>query len=437
MSLVAKGVKRLRWLAKSSALRLSLLLSLIFAVGMALAIFIALTFGRDAVLRRVDTTLVGLAAATSLDDVENDNTALLIRPLSNLWGLPPSFAEAAAKGGGTASLETDFQFADSWRVVIARDSEGEAVLIAVPIEDSEEALDLLAGVLWTTAGVVVIFTLGIGLVAGIWAERRMARINLALTQLAAGDLQARTGFKRLNDDVDELAHQIDSTAAELERLVTQRRHLSASLAHDLRTPLARLRAQLEDLPEGDKRSAALEEAERLSGIFDTIMRIARIEAGHGTEGFETVDLGEILEDVADIFGPVVEDSGKELKLSNKPAGQVSADRKMLIQALANLIQNAIVHGGDEIEIFAADHEIGVGDNGDGVAPSAYAEIIKPMVRLDKARESGGTGLGLALVRAVADRHGASLQLAPHLPKSGDKAATQASGLRISLMFTEL
>jgi signal transduction histidine kinase len=106
-------------------------------------------------------------------------------------------------------------------------------------------------------------------------------------------------------------------------------------------------------------------------------------------------------------------------LENKSTGYVTADRQMLIQAVANLIQNAIVHGGDEITLFAqTDRSIevlGVFDNGKGVPADQYDEIIKPMVRLDTARKTDGTGLGLALVRAVADRHGAQLQLSENKP----------------------
>jgi signal transduction histidine kinase len=276
---------------------------------------------------------------------------------------------------------------------------------------------LLGGALWTTAAVVLAFVLVIGLGAGLLVQRRLVRINGTLHRLAAGDLQARTGIVRSSDDLDDLARQLDNTAGELERLVAQTRHLSASLAHDLRTPLARLRARLEILPEGAERSDALEEAERLAGIFDTIMRVARIEAQHGTDGFEPVDLAALVEELSDTFGPVVEDSGKQLAVAVDLAATVHADRKMLVQALANLIQNAIVHGGTDITLFAKGSNIGVADNGAGVDPALYDDIIKPMVRLDAARQSEGTGLGLALVRAVADRHGAELVLSETSPKA--------------------
>ena len=188
-----------------------------------------------------------------------------------------------------------------------------------------------------------------------------------------------------------------------------------------------MRSQLESLPEGDGRGAALEEAERLSGIFDTIMRVARIEAAQGTDGFEDVDLGALVEDLAETFGPVIEDAGKTLVIDADAGGKVSADPQMLVQAMANLIQNALVYGGEEITLSAREGAVGVADNGPGVDPGQYDEIIKPLVRLDATRQSEGSGLGLALVRAVADRHGAKLQLSPNAP----------SGLRVALKFTDL
>lgn len=429
-TLAYRLAKPFRWLLKSSMLRLTLILSCLFAIGMAVSIFLALTFGREAVLERVDTALASLASTVSVNESLNDNSIAIIRPLDDLGNLPNQFKRTIRKGGGSVFLNDDFNQFDAWRVMITEDNQGTPILVALPIEDSEDALNLLSGILWSTAGLVLLIALLLGITAGLLAQRRLVRINGALGRLATGDLGARTGVETASDDLDDLARQLDVTAAELERLVTQTRHLSASIAHDLRTPLARLRAQLEMLPEGEERGAALEEAGRLSGIFDTIMRVARIEATQGEDGFESIDLTEFIADIEDIFGPVVEDAGKKLVLQNSDQGSVMADRQMLIQAIANLIQNAIVHGGDEITLFAKKtgqyQEIGVADNGEGVPEEQYDEIIKPMVRLDTARKTDGTGLGLALVRAVADRHRAQLQLSKNRP----------SGLRATMKFAK-
>jgi signal transduction histidine kinase len=428
MSLANKISKRLGWLRRSSTLRLSLLLSAIFAVGMAVTIFVALEVGEAAIEQSVDETLQALAGATALEDVESDSAAMILRSLDDLQGLPQPFRRVIDSKGGTVHLDRDFQRSETWRVLVSEDSNGDPILISVPIENSDRAQELLAGVLWTTAALVIAVTMAIGFGTGLLAQRRLVRINDTLHRLRTGDLGARTGLARSKDDLDDIAHELDRTASELERLVAQAHHLSGSIAHDLRTPLARLRARLEDLPEGEERGAALEEATRMTGIFDTIMRVARIEAAQGNDGFEPVALDQFVDELAETFGPVVEDAGKRLTLDIDVASSVMADRQMLVQAAANLIQNALVHGGKDIILFAHGSTFGIADNGAGVPPGQYDEIIKPMVRLDAARSSEGTGLGLALVRAVADRHGAKLILAPN------DADQNPKGLRITLNF---
>ncbi|MEM7470727.1 MAG: HAMP domain-containing sensor histidine kinase [Pseudomonadota bacterium] len=427
MSLVHRATDPLRWLGRSSTLRLAALLSGLFAVAFILAIFVALSLGEQANERRLDTTLMTLAQSGAIANTRVDSPALILRPLDDLNGLPARFRRAVSTGGGTVETREDLMLSDVWRVLVTQDNAGAPIFVAVPIEDSEDTKELLARILWSTAGVVIVATLAIGLWAGLLAQRRLRRINETLGQLSAGDLTARTGLKQSHDDLDDIAQNLDQTAGELDRLVTQTRHLSASIAHDLRTPLARLRAKLEILPDGDARNDALEEATRLSGMFDAIMRLARIEAGQGRDGFEAVALRDLADDLTETFGPVVEDAQKTLVIDIAAPATIEADRAMLVQAMANLIQNALVHGGDKIILFAKGRKIGVTDNGAGVQPDAFEHMVKPMVRLDAARNSQGSGLGLALVRAVADRHGAQLEL----------TANDPHGLTVTLNFTNL
>lgn len=420
-------VNSLKWLRRSSTLRLSLILSTIFALCMATAVYVAIAIGSDVFERRIDTTLEALARASALEGSRGDSFGLILRRPDDLDDLPNAFKKVVERGGGTVDLSRDFRQSETWRVMVETDSRGSPVVAAIPLDEGEDAFDLLSGILWTTMLAMIGLTLVVGLATGFFAQRRLKRINNTLSALASGDLSARTEITRNKDDLDDMARQVDVTAAELERLVAQTRNLSASLAHDLRTPLTRLRSRLETLPEGEERAAALEEAQHLSGIFDTIMRVARIEAGQGTDGFENVDLGALITDLAETFGPVIEDEGKNLHFETISAQTVFADRQMLVQAIANLIQNAVRYGGDQINLSAQGRAISVADNGPGVAPENYAEIIKPMVRLDATRQSQGAGLGLALVRAVADRHGASLVL----------SETKPHGLTASLKFANL
>ena len=415
------------WLWRSSTVRLALILAVIFALGMAVAVFTALTVGGSVFERRTDATLQAMASSADLQGSRGDGFGLILREAGDLQDLPRAFDRVADRGGGTITLDRDFRNSESWRVFVGPDARGAAVLVAVPLDDGEEALELLSGVLWTTVAVVIALSLLIGLVAGVLGRRRLRRINQTLSALAAGDLSARTGIAATSDDLSEMAGQVDIAAAELEQLVAQTRHLSASLAHDLRTPLARLRSRLEVLPEGEERGAALEEVEHLSSVFDTIMRVARIEAAQGTDGFEAVALGPFAQELHEIFGAVVEDAGKTLALDVSQPAEVLADRQMLVQMVANLIQNAIRHGGANITLKVGGAAIGVCDDGPGVDPADYAQIVKPMVRLDAARHSEGTGLGLSLVRAVATRHRADLHLSPCQPQ----------GLSVMVKFADL
>ncbi len=408
-------------------MRLALVLSVIFAIGTAVAVYTALTIGTAAFERRVDTTLDALARSSDLQGARGDDFGLILRAAVDLDDLPRPFVRVVERGGGTVELNEDYRNSDTWRVLVSSDAKGAPVVVAVPLDDGEEALELLSGVLWATVAAIIALSLLIGLAAGVLGRRRLTRINDTLSALASGDLAARTGLPQSNDDLGDIARQIDVTAGEIEQLVAQTRHLSASLAHDLRTPLARLRSRLEVLPEGEERSEALEEAEGLSSIFDTIMRIARIEVAQGTEGFESVELGGFAEELHEIFGPVVEDAEKELTLEIINPETVFADRQMLVQATANLIQNAIRHGGRKVTLKVEGQSIGIRDNGSGVDPTQYAEVLKPMVRLDASRQTEGTGLGLALVRAVANRHRAELVLAPNRPQ----------GLSVTLKFADL
>lgn len=424
MSLVRKGLQRLRWLYRSSTLRLTFLLSIIFALGMSVAVFVALSFSEDALINRADETLRSFAAALEEDDSLETNRSIIVQSLSDIDELPRDFARAVQSGRSTVDLDRPYNRSEKWRVLVAPDDDDELVVIGIPLDEGENALELLADVLRTTVIVVLFIALLIGLVVGVFAQRRLVRINDTLGRLAGGDLKVRTGIVKGNDDIADLARQVDKSAAEIERLVAQTRNLSASIAHDLRTPLARLRAHVETLPDGEDRSAALEEASQLASIFDTIMRVARIEAGQGSDRFEQVDLSALIQEMAETFGPVVEDAGKIMQVNIVQAETVFADRQMLVQVVANLVQNALVHGGETIELFARRKTFGVADSGDGVPVSQFDEIIKPMVRLDAARGTEGSGLGLAMVRAIADRHDAALELSSNVP----------SGLRVSLKF---
>jgi len=172
---------------------------------------------------------------------------------------------------------------------------------------------------------------------------------------------------------------------------------------------------------------ALDGIDQLSATFDAIMRIARIEADRSDTKLQPLNLGDLAHEVADLFGPVIEDARKSLDVIVTDPATVVADHELLIQAVGNLIQNARVYGGAQVTLFVDAACIGVRDSGSGVREDMLEKIAQPMVRLDRTRQSDGAGLGLAMVKAVADRHNATLDI-----RNGPTA-----GLQVSLNFANL
>ena len=207
---------------------------------------------------------------------------------------------------------------------------------------------------------------------------------------------------------------------ELSNLVEGVRRVSDGIAHDLRTPLARLKTRLERLKRSrtdEEIGEAIAEADRLLATFGAVLRIARIESGErGRAAFAEVDLTSLIDDVAELYRPLIEEKGARLSLHNAPAVSIRGDRDMLFQAVANLLDNAIKHTPDagriEISLAPADGgaSITVEDDGPGIPAEEREKVKERFYRLDRSRSTPGSGLGLSLVSAVAARHGGELRL---------------------------
>jgi signal transduction histidine kinase len=227
---------------------------------------------------------------------------------------------------------------------------------------------------------------------------------------------------------------LDRVAALIETI----RQITVDAAHDLKTPLTRLRyrlAEAEESPDPADVKAIVHsagaDAEQIVATFDALLRIAQIEAGASRARFARVDLSDVLETVADAYGPDVEEAGQHLESRVAASLLVNGDRELLIQAFANLVENAIRHAGPNatiaIEALRGPSVQGsVSDNGPGVPQAERQRILLRFVRLDASRSTAGTGLGLSLVKAIADLHGASLVLSDNRP-----------GLRVTMTFPPL
>lgn len=260
---------------------------------------------------------------------------------------------------------------------------------------------------------------GIGLVI----SRRTHEIAKTAEALAAGNFAARLDTDQVGDGFDHLRAQMNVMAERIDGLVSQLRSITGALAHDLRSPVARLRAAIEtaqarvDEPgSAELLQAARADAEVLERMLTTALELSRLESGVAADRRQLLDLGEIAADLAEFYEPLAESSGVSLTVAAERI-EVLADRELISRVLANLIDNAIKYGGDRIRVLVrADGrwaELAVSDNGPGIAIGDRQTALRRFSRLDNARTAPGAGLGLAMVSAVAQMHGGELVLGDH------------------------
>jgi signal transduction histidine kinase len=287
-------------------------------------------------------------------------------------------------------------------------------------------------------------TLLLGLAGGFVMSRgmlgRVDAINRTTQRIMAGDLSQRIPVRGSRDEFDQLAANLNAMLDQIERLLAGMRQVTDNIAHDLRTPLNRLRSRIEVAllrePRGAESRALLEEtladAEAMIGTFNALLEIARAEAGSERGAFEEVDLEALGRDLADLYRPLAEDKGLTFEFQRSPGLRIRANRHLLAQALSNLLDNAVKYtpsGGRvrlAIERGPDGPTITVADTGPGIPHADRERVLQRFVRLDATRSTPGNGLGLSLVDAVAKLHRAELSLADNRP-----------GLRISLAFRAL
>jgi signal transduction histidine kinase len=282
--------------------------------------------------------------------------------------------------------------------------------------------------------------LGVGLLGGAAMSRNLLRrvelVNRTSERVMAGNLSDRVPLDGTGDEFDQLAINLNRMLDQIERLMTAMREVTDDVAHDLKTPLARLRARLElaligpsdPASQNEAIRGAIDEVDRLLATFNALLGIAAAEAGAGRDRTEPVDLSEVARSAAELYEPVAEEKGFAMSLSVEPDVRISGYRHLLTQTLANLLDNALKYagGGDlQIRVFRAESRaiLEVADRGPGI-PEADREIVfDRFVRLEPSRSTPGNGLGLSLVRAVAQRHHGTVVLTDNRP-----------GLRVRLEF---
>ena len=266
--------------------------------------------------------------------------------------------------------------------------------------------------------------------------QQLERIALTLEQVAKGDTDARVLAGEGKGQIDRISRLIDASLERLSALMQSTQNTTRAIAHDLRSPLNSAFILVREASESPvNRQQLLRDAEaalyNLGAIFDTVLRISRLEASTDRSAFSAVDLREVIADVVAVFEPAFTELGQTavIKSVSSPV-TVFADEQMLKQLLTNLLQNFNRHTPAGSTVTIAVCRLGTGgatlrvaDNGPGIPAAACEDMLKPFRRLDASRSEEGSGLGLALARAIAIRHGAAINLSNNHP-----------GLRVDVRF---
>ncbi|WP_157216420.1 sensor histidine kinase [Flavisphingomonas formosensis] len=316
--------------------------------------------------------------------------------------------------------------------------QGLRLVVATDTFDVQELTDRLGRFTLACGIGITLFALVGGYFVGGLFVRRLDRVNGSVDRIMAGALAERLPAIGISPEFDQLSRNLNLMLHRIGNLMEGLRQVSTDIAHDLRTPLTRLRQQLEETRGMADPAAyeagidtAIEQVDEILRIFRALLRIGTLEGGAGRERLAEVDLSEVMDRVHLACQPVAEDAGKTLFAQHAPGVTVRGDGELLAQLFINLIENALVHtpAGTRITTRLARTGHGilaeVADDGPGVPDDMREKILQRFYRLDRSRSSPGAGLGLSLVSAIAALHGAALTLADNRP-----------GLRVSLAFPD-
>jgi hypothetical protein len=330
-------------------------------------------------------------------------------------------------GGGARreALVRVFQLSGGFRLLVGRDLQEQQYFRSLLAEAMRFWLFVLAA---------------LGLVTWVFVSRRVLKRIDAMTatsrRIMSGDLAERLPVEGSGDEFDRLAIGLNAMLNRIESLMQGLKEVSDNIAHDLKTPLTRMRNRLEEALRQDAAGAGgsgaravleqtIEDCDGLIRTFDALLRIARVEAGSSGARFSEVDAGALVAEVAELYAPVVEDAGGRLDSVVGDGLMLSANRELLVQALINLVENALKYArqadgdGVRVELRAAreggEIVLCVRDEGPGIADADKERVQQRFVRLEESRSAPGSGLGLSLVAAVARLHGGRLELADAQP----------------------
>ncbi|WP_332767329.1 sensor histidine kinase [Phenylobacterium sp.] len=324
--------------------------------------------------------------------------------------------------------------------------DGEILFVGADISEDQAYVLKIVRALWGAGALVIVLGLLGGLLVSRNVSRSMAGLADVVTAVRNGDLEARAQVRGTRDEFDELAEGLNEMLDRLERSMAGHRHAGDAIAHDLRSPLTRLRARLEtayldvEAGKGNAEEAlaqALEDTDGVLKTFGAVLSIARLQAAGQAPDQNVFDPAELGGDMAELYEPVCEDKGLDFAAEFAVDLQVRGNREFLAQALANILDNAVKYtpSGGAIMLrvrrrSSGEVEYSVTDTGPGVPDEDRERVVERFVRLENSRSEPGSGLGLSLVAAVAEAHGGRLELAEGPGKVGE----MGPGLRVALIL---
>ncbi|MCF6123579.1 HAMP domain-containing protein [Mesorhizobium sp. M7A.F.Ca.CA.001.07.2.1] len=431
-------------LLRSTPFRLALTFAFLFVLAFVLSGAIVYQMMSADLAERLDDTIKETYAVVAATYAENDLKELVetvgshsLRSLKKeqLFSLTDATGNRLAGNFTAAGLPDGFSMFDTEMPGVPPGAEyraysgpvgGNTLTVAFSLSETEELERIvLMSFGWGTLIITGLAVAGGALLASR-VQRRLDGIAATMVDVSHGRLDTRIPLTGKGDDIDIVSSQVNAALDRLSALVEGMKQVSANIAHDLKTPLNRLQMILDTASEknlsGQKVARELAEAHaeslQINETFDALLRIAQIEAGARRARFTDVDLGEVLQTIAEIYADVAEDDGKSLSLAQPPetTDRIHGDRELLTQMFANLVENALRHcpSGTTIKLSVGRQDervvAGVADNGPGIPADEHEKVFQRLYRLDHSRSTWGSGLGLSLVRAIADLHGASITL---------------------------
>lgn len=294
-------------------------------------------------------------------------------------------------------------------------------------------MDRLLKIVLFSLGWAAVLVIAAAAAGGIFlaarAQQRLDSVARTMLDVSHGRLATRIPLKGTNDDIDVVAAQINDALNQLSGLVEGMRQVSADIAHELKTPLNRLKMTLDDAMSSHEKgleirgllTEARSESDQINATFEALLRISQIEAGARKRRFQQVDLADVLGLVNEVYADVADDNGQRLIFEKSTGAFVRGDKELLTQMVVNLVENAIAHcpSGTTIQLglsaTGSSVAVTVADNGPGIPKTERQKVFQRLYRLDKSRTTPGSGLGLSLVKAIADLHDAQISVSDNNP----------------------